>query len=116
MPSQRSAGQVAIKGSQRAVPSRRRRSSKARSGSASVSSATRGETEYGICSTAFLEHAFLTESYKIEVGFHANGNWSYVQDTMLRVKGYAEPFAHRDHNILHKVAEPKPNPLALASG
>ena len=81
-----------------------------------VLSATRGETEYGICSTAFLEHAFLTESYRIEVGFHANGTWSYVQDTMLRVKGYAEPFAHRDHNILHKVAEPKSNPLVVGGG
>ena len=81
-----------------------------------VLSATRGETEYGICSTAFLEHAFLTESYRIEVGFHDNGSWSYVQDTMLRVKGYAEPFAHRDRNVLHKVAEPQPNPLALAGG
>jgi hypothetical protein len=81
-----------------------------------VLSAKRGETEYGICSTAFLEHAFRTESYTIEVGFHANGNWSYVQDTMLRVKGYDEIFAHRDHNVLHKVAEPQPNPLALVGG
>jgi hypothetical protein len=35
---------------------------------------------------------------------------------MLRVKGYDAPFAHRDHNVLHKVAEPKPNPLALVGG
>lgn len=75
--------------------------------------AKRGETEYGICSTAFLEYAFRTESYTIEVGFHSNGTWSYVQDTMLRVKGYDEIFAHRDHNTLTKVAEPKPNPLML---
>ena len=36
-----------------------------------VLTATRGSTEYGICSTAFLEHAFRTDSYRIEVTFHS---------------------------------------------
>jgi hypothetical protein len=73
--------------------------------------ATRGETEYGICSTTFLEHAFRTDSYTIEVTFHPDGSWSYVSDTMLAVRGNPELFQHRDHNHLMKVAEPKPNPL-----
>ena len=75
--------------------------------------ARRGETEYGICSTAFLEYAFRTDSYQLEVSFHADGSWSYVSDTMLTVRGREEPFRHRDRNTLVKVAEAKPNPLAL---
>jgi hypothetical protein len=73
--------------------------------------ATRGQTEYGICSTAFLEYAFRTDSYRLEVTFNADGSWSYVSDTMLMVRGRPEPFRHRDQNTLVKVAEPTPNPL-----
>jgi hypothetical protein len=77
-----------------------------------VLNARRGETGYGICSTAFLEYAFRTDSYRIEVVFNPDGSWSYVSDTMLTVRGRAEPFRHRDHNTLVKVAEPTANPLA----
>jgi len=76
-----------------------------------VLTATRGSTEYGICSTAFLEHAFRTDSYRIEVTFNPDGSWSYVLDTMLVVHG--KPFQHRDMNTLVKVTEPTPNPLML---
>jgi len=76
-----------------------------------VLTAERGSTEYGICSTAFLEHAFRTDRYQIEVTFHPNGSWSYVQETILMVRGQAEPFIHRDRNTLAKVSEAKPNPL-----
>jgi len=75
--------------------------------------AERGQTEYGISSTAFLEHAFRTESYVLEITFHEDGSWSYVSDTMLTVRGQPEPFRHRDVNRLTKVAEPTPNPLML---
>ncbi|MDB5497866.1 MAG: hypothetical protein JWP28_1897 [Phenylobacterium sp.] len=76
-------------------------------------SARRGETEYGIASTAFLEYAFRTDSYDLTVTFNADGSWSYVSDTMLSVRGQAAPFRHRDRNTLMKVGEPTPNPLAL---
>ena len=76
-----------------------------------VLTATRGTTEYGICSTTFLEQAFRTDSYRIEVTFNPDGGWSYVLDTMLMVHG--KPFQHRDTNTLVKVAEPTPNPLML---
>jgi hypothetical protein len=75
--------------------------------------AERGQTEYGICSTAFLEWAFRTDSYRIDVTLNGDGSWSYVSDTMLQVRGRPEPFRHRDRNTLVKVAEPTPNPLAL---
>ena len=78
-----------------------------------VLTAERGQTEYGICSTAFLEYAFRTDAYSIEVTFHDDGSWSYVTDTTLLVRGRTQPFAHRDRNRLRKVAEPKPNPLFI---
>jgi hypothetical protein len=82
-------------------------------GSGLIVSARRGDTEYGIVSTAFLEHAFRTDFYTLDVTFNADGSWSYVSDTMLAVRGQAEPFRHRDRNTLVKVGEPTPNPLAL---
>ncbi|RAK60306.1 FABP family protein [Phenylobacterium hankyongense] len=95
-------GQVAIASGQAAADATRL-----------VLTAERGQTEYGICSTAFLEYAFRTDSYRIEVAFEADGGWSYVSDTMLTVRGRAEPFRHRDRNTLTRIAEPTPNPLAL---
>lgn len=78
-----------------------------------VLTAKRGTSEYGICSTGFLEHAFRTDAYAIAVTFHADGSWSYVTNTTLIVRGQTEPFDHRDQNRLVKIAEPTPNPLAL---
>lgn len=78
-----------------------------------VVEARRGQTEYGICSTTFLELAFRTDAYRLEVEFHPDGSWSYVSDTTLVVKGQDEPFLHRDRNTLTKVAEPARNPLAI---
>ncbi|MGL3822642.1 FABP family protein [Sphingopyxis sp. R3-92] len=74
--------------------------------------AERGQTEYGICSTSFLEQAFRTDSYQLDVSFHDDGSWSYVSDTMLMVKGQSEPFLHRDRNRLVKIGEPDLNPWA----
>jgi hypothetical protein len=74
--------------------------------------ADRGGPGYGICSTAFLEAAFRTDSCEVVISFHDDGGWSYVATTMLQVRGRPEPFAHVDRNRLTKVAEPIPNPLA----
>ncbi len=75
-----------------------------------VVKAERGQTEYGICSTTFLELAFRTDSYQLTVDFNADGTWSYVSDTTLMVKGQDKPFLHRDRNTLSKIAEPDLNP------
>ncbi len=77
-----------------------------------VLKATRGDTEYGICSTSFLDLAFRTDAYQISVDFHDDGSWSYISDTTLVVKGREEPFLHRDRNTLVKIAEPDLNPWA----
>jgi len=74
-----------------------------------VLSAERGSTEYGICSTTFLERAFRTDRYSIELTFNTDGSIDYVLDTTLEVRGQG-PFTHRDRNRLVKVAEPEPNP------
>lgn len=81
-----------------------------------VLTAERGQTDYGICSTTFLEMAFRTDRYSIEVDFHDDGSWSYVSDTTLLVRGQDEPFLHRDRNTLAKIAEPDLNPWARIIG
>jgi hypothetical protein len=73
--------------------------------------ATRGQTSYGICSTDFLEYAFRTDAYRIEITFHPDDSWSYDIHTMLAVHGREGTFDHRDRNTLTRLAHPKPNPL-----
>jgi hypothetical protein len=75
--------------------------------------AERGQTENGICSTKFLEWAFRTDAYSIEVVINPDGTWSYTSDTTLIVQGRDQPFRHLDKNTLTKVAEPTPNPMFL---
>lgn len=77
-----------------------------------VVKAERGQTEYGICSTSFLDLAFRTDAYQLTIDFNDDGSWSYVSDTTLMVKGRDEPFLHRDRNRLVKIAEPDLNPWA----
>ncbi|SCK48384.1 hypothetical protein VAR608DRAFT_4799 [Variovorax sp. HW608] len=78
-------------------------------------SAVRGSLTNGIVSNPFLEHAFTTTDFRIEVEFNADGTWTYRQDTVLQIRGQAEPFHHTDGNTLTKVGEPTPNPLASAA-
>lgn len=75
--------------------------------------AERGSTENGISSTAFLEYAFRTDSYAIEIDFNDDGTWTYDIRTMLTVHGRPEPFEHHDRNTLHRIAKAKPNPLKM---
>jgi hypothetical protein len=77
-------------------------------------SARRGETEYGIVSTAFLEYAFRTEAFRMQVTIHSDDSWSYFEETTLLVRGQDKPFAHTDRNTLTRVAPPRPNGLMLA--
>jgi hypothetical protein len=77
--------------------------------------AVRGSETNGIVSNPFLEYAFKTLSYTITVSIHADGTWSYEQDTVLSIPGLSEPFHHTDHNTLRKIGEPTPNPTARAA-
>jgi hypothetical protein len=77
--------------------------------------AVRGSLINGIVSNPFLEQAFRTDRYTIKVDIHEDGTWSYEQDTLLIIPGQPEPFHHTDRNRLRKIAEPTPNPTALAA-
>ncbi|MBB3177811.1 FABP family protein [Variovorax sp. Sphag1AA] len=77
-------------------------------------SAVRGSLTNGIVSNPFLEHAFTTTDWRVEVEFNADGTWTYRQDTVLQIRGQAEPFHHTDKNTLTRIGEPSPNPLASA--
>lgn len=78
--------------------------------------AERGTTVNGIVSQPFLEEAFTTLSYRIVVTLDADGGWSYDEDTVLRVRGQAEPFHHTDRSTLVRTGEPRPNPLVRTRG
>ena len=78
--------------------------------------ATQGLDTFGICSAPFLDTAFKTLEFRIKVTLHDDGTWSYDEDTVLQIRGEAEPFHHTDRNRLTKLAEPTPNPLARAAG
>jgi hypothetical protein len=78
--------------------------------------AVRGSETNGIVSNPFLEHAFKTLPVSIEVTIHADGTWSYEQDTVMAVAGAGEPFHHTNRATLRKIGEPTPNPLAASRG
>lgn len=83
----------------------------ARPGDKKISvAAKRGDTRYGICSTAFLDEAFRTDSYRIDITFNDDGSWTYLTATELMVRG--KPFNHHDTNTLKRVGAPTLNPLA----
>lgn len=67
---------------------------------------------YGIRSNPFLEYGFRTVEFRIKVTINDDGTWGYEEDTVMMIRGQEEPFHHVDRNLLNKVAEPTPNPLA----
>ena len=74
--------------------------------------ATRGLHTWGVCSAPFLDEAFRTIEFRIKVTVHADGGWTYDEDTVLQIRGLAEPFHHTDRNRLRRIGEATPNPLA----
>ena len=55
---------------------------------------------YGILSSPFLDTAFRTLSFRIRVTVHADGTWSYEEDTVMKLPDRDEPFHHIDRNTL----------------
>jgi hypothetical protein len=74
--------------------------------------ATQGLDTWGICSSPFLDRAFKTVEFRIVVSFNTDGTWEYDEDTVLQIHGQSELFHHTDNNLLSKIGEPTPNPLA----
>ena len=77
--------------------------------------ATQGLDTWGICSAPFLDRAFKTIEFKIAVTINPDGTWGYAEDTVLQIHGQSEPFHHTDHNLLTRIGDPTPNPLARNS-
>jgi hypothetical protein len=74
-----------------------------------------GSEVYGILSNPFLDTAFRTLSYRIDVTIHPDDTWSYEEEGVLDIPDRGEPFSHTDRNTLHRIAAPTPNPLARAA-
>jgi hypothetical protein len=74
--------------------------------------AARDSETFGIRSAPFLEYAFKTVEFRIKVTINDDGSWGYEEDTVLMIRGQREPFHHTDRNLLTRIAEPTPNPLA----
>ncbi|HIJ38579.1 MAG TPA: FABP family protein [Rhodospirillaceae bacterium] len=66
----------------------------------------------GISALPFLDYAFRTVAFHIQVTKYDEDCWSYEEDTVLMIRGQEEPFHHRDSNILTRIGNPTPNPLA----
>lgn len=75
--------------------------------------ATEMDPHFGICVSPFLDYAFKTVEFRIKVTINEDGTWSYEEDTVLRIRGKSELFHHTDRNLLNRLAEPTPNPLAV---
>lgn len=65
--------------------------------------AEHGATTYGILANRFLEREFKMTRYQLTVRILGPDSWSYEEDTVLQLKGRAEPFHHVDKNTLTRV-------------
>jgi hypothetical protein len=59
----------------------------------------------------FLEEAFRTDYYRVDITFNGDDAGSHVTRTDPAVRGRTPPFNHRDTNTLRRIAAPTPNPL-----
>ncbi len=73
--------------------------------------ARRDDPRFGICSTGFLEAAFRTDYYRIDITFNADGSWTYKTRVDLAVRERTPAFDHHDTNTLRRIAAAVPNPL-----
>ncbi len=68
-----------------------------------VLTAELGSVVYGILSNPFLDRAFRTVRYQVEVAVEGEG-FRYAEDTQLAIPGRLDLFHHTDTNRLHRVA------------
>ena len=79
-------------------------------------SAVLGSEVYGILSNPFLDRAFQTVSFRIQVTVNDDGTWSYEEHTQIRIPDREALVDHVDRNTLKRVGEPTPNPTATVGG
>ena len=63
-----------------------------------------GLETFGVLSSPFLDQAFKTVRYELQVDIHADGRFSYTEDTQLQIQGQDGIFHHTDANTLTRVA------------
>lgn len=59
-----------------------------------------GSDTFGILSNPFLDKAFRTVHYELEISIHDDGSFSYFEDTQLKIQGQQSLFHHTDQNTL----------------
>ncbi|MGB8861563.1 MAG: heme-binding beta-barrel domain-containing protein [Ilumatobacteraceae bacterium] len=64
--------------------------------------AVNGTMPYSIGENKYLAKNASTLSYEVTITVGTD-TWSYEETTMLRMNEFDEPFAHTDHNTLHRV-------------
>jgi len=62
-----------------------------------------GSEVFGISSNPFLDQAFKTIRYELDITIHDDGRFSYAEDTQLCIQHQAEIFHHTDCNNLIRV-------------
>ncbi len=62
-----------------------------------------GHPRFSIGENSYLADHASTKSYTVTVTVNDDGTWSYDETTMLVMDEFDEPFAHTDHNTLHRV-------------
>lgn len=62
-----------------------------------------GSDTYGICSNKFLDREFKTVRYELKITLHGANEFSYEEDTQLKMKGRKDLFHHTDKNRLKRV-------------
>jgi len=67
-------------------------------------SAEQGHPQFSIGENSYLAKNASTLSYDVTITINGDGTWSYDETTMLQMKEFDEPFAHTDHNTVHKAS------------
>lgn len=62
-----------------------------------------GSNTYGVCSNKFLDEEFQTVSYEVKFEFLSEDEFTYDENTRIKIKGQDAIFDHTEKNTLKKV-------------
>lgn len=62
-----------------------------------------GGTNYTIGENQYLAKRASTVAYRVTIRLNDDDTWSYAETTTLKMAEIPDPFAHTDHNTLHRV-------------
>ncbi|MBL4774762.1 MAG: FABP family protein [Mariprofundus sp.] len=66
-------------------------------------SAKVGSETYGILSNQYLDKSYKTMQYELDINIHADGRFSYQEDTQLWIPVKQSIFHHTDQNTLTRM-------------